>query len=87
MLAEATRNKQARKGVEAKMKTNMATWDRAARALVGILLIILTLTGTIGVWGWIGIVPIVTAAIGSCPAYSIFGFSTCKKGSCTQKPE
>ena len=62
------------------MKTNMAIWDRAARALVGIVLRILTLTGTIGIWGWLGIVPIVTAAIGNCPAYTILGFSTCKKG-------
>lgn len=61
------------------MKTNMAIWDRAARALVGVVLIALTLTDTIGVWGWIGVVPVLTAAIGNCPAYSIFGFSTCKK--------
>lgn len=68
------------------MKTNMAMWDRAARGLVGALLVILTLTGTIGVWGWIGVVPLVTAAIGNCPAYSIFGFATCKKG-CCDKPQ
>ena len=61
------------------MKANMAMWDRAARAIVGIILIALTLTGTIGVWGWVGVIPIVVAAIGNCPAYSIFGFSTCKK--------
>lgn len=67
------------------MKTNMAIWDRAARALVGVVLIILTLTGTIGIWGWIGIVPIVTAAIGNCPAYTIFNFSTCKKDCCADK--
>lgn len=61
------------------MKVNMATWDRAARVVVGLALIALTLTGVIGVWGWIGVVPVVTGAIGNCPAYSIFGFSTCKK--------
>lgn len=65
------------------MKTNMAVWDRAARAAVGAVLIVLTLTGAIGWWGWIGIVPLVTAAMGNCPAYSIFGFSTCKK--CSDK--
>lgn len=67
------------------MKANMAGWDRAARAVVGAVLIILVLTGVIGAWGWIGIVPLITAAIGNCPAYSIFGFSTCK--SCCSKRE
>ncbi len=60
------------------MKANMAGWDRVARAVIGVALIVLVLTGIIGVWGWIGVVPLVTAAIGNCPAYSIFGFSTCK---------
>ncbi len=61
------------------MKTNMAVWDRAARAAIGVLLVVLTLVGVIGWWGWIGIVPLVTAAMGNCPAYTVFGFSTCKK--------
>jgi hypothetical protein len=59
------------------MKTNMGTLDRVARALLGIVLLALTLTGTIGVWGWIGVVPLATAAIGNCPLYSVLGFSTC----------
>ncbi|MBS7327018.1 MAG: DUF2892 domain-containing protein [Thiopseudomonas sp.] len=66
------------------MKVNMATWDRAARVVVGLVLIALTLTGVIGLWGWIGVVPVVTGGLGMCPAYSIFGFSTCKK--CCAKP-
>lgn len=61
------------------MKKNMASWDRIARIIVGAVLILLSLSGTIGLWGWIGIVPVVTGVIGSCPAYSIFGFGTCKK--------
>jgi hypothetical protein len=28
-------------------------------------------------WGWIGVVPIVTGSLGSCPLYTLFGFSTC----------
>jgi Protein of unknown function (DUF2892) len=58
-------------------KTNVGTIDRVARALLGLVLIALTLTGTIGVWGWIGVVPLLTAAIGSCPLYSVLGLSTC----------
>lgn len=61
------------------MKKNMASWDRAARVVVGLLLIVLSLTGTIGVWGWIGVVPVVTGALGNCPLYSILGIATCKK--------
>lgn len=60
------------------MKTNMASWDRAARVVVGLILIALALTGTIGVWGWIGVVPVLTGLVGSCPMYSILGIKTCK---------
>jgi cytoskeletal protein RodZ len=56
---------------------NMGTPDRIARFAIGALLIVLTLTGTIGVWGWIGIVPIATAALNFCPAYTLLGINTC----------
>jgi hypothetical protein len=46
--------------------------DRARASLIA-----LTLTGTIGVWGWIGIVPVATAALGFCPLYTVLGFSSC----------
>ena len=56
---------------------NAGTLDRALRAIAGLLLIGLTLTGIIGVWGWIGVVPLATAALGWCPAYTLFGIKTC----------
>lgn len=56
---------------------NAGTVDRALRAIVGIALIALTLTGTIGAWGWIGVVPLFTAALGWCPAYTLLGIKTC----------
>ena len=59
------------------MKRNAGTIDRALRALLGIVLIALTLTGTIGLWGWVGAVMVGTAALGYCPLYTVFGFSTC----------
>ena len=59
------------------MKTNVGTLDRIARVVLGLVLIALTLTGTIGVWGWIGVVWVATAAIGFCPAYTLLGVSTC----------
>jgi Protein of unknown function (DUF2892) len=59
------------------MKTNVGMIDRLLRAGLGVLLIALTLTGTIGVWGWIGLVPLATAALSYCPLYQLLGFSTC----------
>lgn len=60
------------------MARNEGTIDRALRVILGLVLIGLTLTGKVGVWGWVGVVPLVTGLIGSCPLYSIFGISTCK---------
>lgn len=59
------------------MKANVGSIDRLARLVIGVLLIILAAMGTIGAWGWIGIVPVATAAFGYCPLYSVLGFSTC----------
>ncbi|MBP6765268.1 MAG: DUF2892 domain-containing protein [Rubrivivax sp.] len=59
------------------MKTNVGGIDRILRIVIGLVLIALTLTGTIGVWGWIGVVPLLTAAMGFCPLYTVLGFSTC----------
>ncbi len=59
-------------------KCNMGTSDRAIRAVVGLVLISLVFIGPQTVWGWIGLVPLVTAAVGFCPAYRPLGLSTCK---------
>ncbi len=59
------------------MKLNVGGMDRIARIAIGVVLIGLTLTGNIGAWGWLGVVPLATGAIGWCPPYAIFGFSTC----------
>lgn len=58
-------------------KTNVGTLDRILRVVLGIALIALTLAGTIGAWGWIGVVPLLTAALSTCPAYTLLGLSTC----------
>jgi O-antigen ligase len=55
----------------------MGTLDRAARFVVGALLIVLALTGTIGVWGWLGLIFVGTAFISFCPLYKIIGMKTC----------
>jgi hypothetical protein len=59
------------------MKTNVGTIDRAARVVLGLVLIALAFTGTLGVWAYIGIIPLATGLVGSCPLYSMLGFSTC----------
>lgn len=59
------------------MKLNVGGADRVIRIVLGLALIGLTLTGNIGVWGWIGIVPLATGAIGWCPPYALLGFNTC----------
>jgi hypothetical protein len=59
------------------MTMNVGTLDRYLRIVVGISLITLATTGTIGVWGYIGVVPLLTGLMRTCPAYSIFGVNTC----------
>ncbi|MCA0243843.1 MAG: DUF2892 domain-containing protein [Proteobacteria bacterium] len=59
------------------MKSNVGGIDRILRIVVGLVLIGLAVTGHIGAWGWIGIVPVITGALGTCPLYSMLGFSTC----------
>jgi hypothetical protein len=56
---------------------NAGTLDRAIRAIVGLALIVLAVGGSIGVWGYLGVIPLVTAALGWCPAYTLLGIKTC----------
>ena len=59
------------------MKVNEGTIDRVLRVIAGLVLIGLAAAGTIGVWGYIGVVPLLTGLVGVCPAYAIFGIRTC----------
>jgi hypothetical protein len=56
---------------------NLGSADRIIRIVLGIVLLSLTVIGPKSLWGLIGLVPLLTAVIGWCPAYSIFGFRTC----------
>lgn len=60
------------------MIKNMGGIDRVARIIGGLALLSLVFVGPQTPWGWIGLVPLVTALIGWCPAYTLFGFKTCK---------
>ncbi len=59
------------------MKLNVGGIDRILRIVAGLALIGATLAGMIGVWGWIGVVPLVTGVFKFCPAYTLLGLNTC----------
>lgn len=61
------------------MTVNMGTLDRILRAVVGVVLIALVFVGPQTAWGWLGVIPLLTAFAGVCPAYSMFGITTCKR--------
>ena len=66
------------------MKTNVGTLDRIVRVILG--LAILAAGYYYKSWfGLIGIVPLLTAFVGFCPAYVPFGLSTCPKPDQNQK--
>lgn len=60
------------------MQVNVGSIDRVIRALIGIVLIALVFVGPQTAWGWLGIIPLITAFVGICPAYSLLGIKTCK---------
>jgi DUF2892 family protein len=56
---------------------NESAVERAVRIAIGIALLALTVGGTLSAWGYLGIVPLLTGIVGSCPIYTLFGISTC----------
>lgn len=56
---------------------NEHTADRVIRVLAGAALLSLVWIGPQTAWGWVGLVPLVTGLVGSCPLYRLFGISTC----------
>ena len=61
------------------MKANIGNIDRSLRIVVGLLLIGLSLSGVIGLWGWIALVPLATGAFRFCPVYTLLGIKTCSR--------
>lgn len=51
--------------------------ERALRVVLGVGLLTLVFVGPQTSWGWVGIVPLATGLLGSCPLYTMFGISTC----------
>jgi hypothetical protein len=59
--------------------SNVGQSDRLIRIVGGMVLIALVFIGPKTFFGWIGIVPLITGLVGWCPAYRIFGISSCKR--------
>lgn len=58
------------------MKTNEGKLDRTLRMVAGLIFIGLAATNTIGMWGYIGVLPLLTGAVGFCPLYSLLGMNS-----------
>lgn len=58
---------------------NVGGIDRVLRILLGLVLLALVFVGPKTPWGWIGLVPLLTGLLSTCPLYSIFGISSCPK--------
>jgi hypothetical protein len=62
------------------VNNNVGTIDRVLRVIAGLTLIALALgyfPGYQSVWGWVGVIPLITGFVGTCPVYSLFGMNTC----------
>ena len=59
------------------MKKNVGGIDRTLRIVLGLVLIGLAASGTVGWWGYLGVVPLLTGPIGWCPPYALLGWNTC----------
>ena len=60
------------------MTQNIGNIERIIRIVGGLVLVALAATRTVGVWGWLGLVPLATGLVGWCPPYSLLGINTCK---------
>ncbi|MFZ4807302.1 MAG: YgaP family membrane protein [Hyphomicrobiaceae bacterium] len=59
------------------MQANVGTVDRALRIIAGLALLSLVFVGPKTMWGLVGVVPLLTAFVGFCPAYTLLGIRTC----------
>lgn len=56
---------------------NEGTLDRVVRVVLGLALLSIAFIGPATPWGFLGVVPLLTGLIGSCPLYSLIGLRTC----------
>lgn len=58
------------------LKQNVGPIDRVARVVLGALLLSLAFAGPRTAWGYLGLIPLVTGMLGTCPLYSLLGIGT-----------
>ena len=63
--------------LEKLLPKNEGTVDRVLRVALGVILLSLAFVGPQTAWGWLGIIPLVTGLVGSCPIYTLLGLRTC----------
>lgn len=61
------------------LQVNEHPLERMVRVVLGLALLAMVTRGTIGAWGYIGIVPLITGLSGMCPLYTLLGISTCPR--------
>jgi ABC-type polysaccharide/polyol phosphate export permease len=61
------------------MSKNVGSVDRIIRLILGVILIALVFVGPQTEWGWLGLIFIVTAFVGFCPAYRLLGINSCSR--------
>ncbi len=62
--------------LERLLPRNVGVIDRALRLVLGVVLLALVFLGPKTAWGWLGAVLLATAAVGSCPLYTLLGLRT-----------
>lgn len=60
------------------MNKNVGTLDRGLRLIIGLAVLSLVFVGPKTPWGWLGLVPLLTAGMSFCPLYTLLGIKTCK---------
>lgn len=58
---------------------NVHPIERALRVTLGVALLALTVVGPHTLWGLIGVVPLLTGIVGTCPLYTVLGMSTARR--------
>ena len=61
-------------------KLNVGSIDRIIRVSLGLLLLALVFVGPQTPWGWLGVIPLATGLLRTCPLYSVLGLSSCPRG-------
>jgi hypothetical protein len=60
--------------------------ERLLRVIIGLAVLSLVVIGPRTWWGLLGAIPLVTGLLGSCPAYTLLGISTCRLRTPTKTP-